>query len=190
MFSQIALGLGSAVVDGMPCVQHLNLGLPSRPVGADESMMPVTVRAAPHANASIGALPSGFTPSSNSFNAHSSLAHAGRCPSWPFSAFRRRPARNLSPPPPSGSSLALPCVLPLVFRRVSRLVQALDLSAPVHMGAFVESDSEGAGIVQLPPEFGVMRTFPRSAKVEVAPEAAHNVPGLMHDVHGEQASET
>uniref|UniRef100_A0A6S9V7X9 Pyruvate phosphate dikinase AMP/ATP-binding domain-containing protein n=1 Tax=Chrysotila carterae TaxID=13221 RepID=A0A6S9V7X9_CHRCT len=103
--AQIALGLGSAVVDGMPCVQHLNLGLPSRPVGADESMMPVT---------------------------------------------------------------------------------ALDLSAPVHMGAFVESDSEGAGIVQLPPEFGVMRTFPRSAKVEVAPEAAHNVPGLMHDVHGEQ----
>jgi len=98
--AQVSLGLGSAVVDGMPSVQHFNLGMPNKVTGPDEAAMPVT---------------------------------------------------------------------------------ALHLAAAAAPFAFSDSDAK----VQLPPEFSVMRTFPRTATVEAAPEAASAVP-LTHDVHGEQ----
>lgn len=39
---QIALGLGNTVVDGVPAIQHINLGKPNKPAGPSEDMMPVS----------------------------------------------------------------------------------------------------------------------------------------------------
>lgn len=99
---QIALGLGNTVVDGVPAVQHINLGKPNKPAGPSESMMPVS---------------------------------------------------------------------------------ALDLHARAGYDA-----TPADAFVTLPASAAPFLTFPRVAKVEIAPEAAgaRALPGLTSDVHGEK----
>jgi hypothetical protein len=99
---QLALGLGNTVVDGVPAVQHINLGKPNKPAGPSEDMIPVS---------------------------------------------------------------------------------ALDL----HARAGYDANPADA-FVTLPSAAAPFLTFPRVAKVEIAPEVAgaHAVPGLTSDVHGER----
>ena len=63
------------------------------------------------------------------------------------------------------------------------VVTALDLSAAAARDATTFDDDAASSLVTLPAEFGVMRTYPRVASVQLAPQAAKTVP-LTMDVPG------